>query len=199
MGPVGGAKRVVDIVAVGRRPAAKSGSLAFSPGWKRRFSSRSSEPGSASAAAESRQSGTKITLRPRACPSTAATGEREYAGSGTPLALPRWEHAATTSTRSSSQRRVGRAATMRVSSMTLPSATGTLRSRRANTRAPSRSSRSPRAGRVTRSPDPPCIREDRRSAARRRSRCRTSPRPGRSPERSARSAADPLPSSGSHR
>ncbi len=77
--------------------------------------------------------------------------------------------------------------------------TGTLRSRRANSRAPSRLSRSPRAGRVTRSPGPPCTRSSRRSAERRRSRCHTSPRLGRSLERSARSAADPPPSSGSHR
>src|SRR5256714_14696261 len=68
-----------------------------------------------------------------------ATGAIEYAGSG-PFGRPRCEHTITSAApRSSSNRSVGSAAPIRVSSATRPSSNGTLRSARTSTRLPSTS------------------------------------------------------------
>ena len=70
----------VEVLALDQPVCTKAGSLAVSPGSKRRFSS-SSTPGASSA------------RRPR-------TGSIEYVGSGAPLGRPRWVQAVTVAPRS---------------------------------------------------------------------------------------------------
>ncbi len=80
-----------------RASATKAGSLASSPGSKRRFSSRST-PGASSA-------------------KRARTGAIEYVGSGLPFGRPRWLHAVTWAPCACSHAIVGSAARMRKSSV----------------------------------------------------------------------------------
>ena len=138
-----------------------SGSLLSSPASNRMFSRSSTSPGLAAATAwratSPAVSGTNRTGRPTYWASIGATGASDSAGSGLPLARPRWEQAMTMAPRSARALTVGAASRTRVSSRTLPSLRGTLRSRRTRTRVPATSRSSirrsmrhlPRYSRVT--------------------------------------------------
>jgi len=65
---------------------------------------------------------------PRSSPRRAATGAREYAGSGAPLGRPRWAVTTTRAPASASSRMVGTLARIRPSSVIVVPASGTFRS-----------------------------------------------------------------------
>src|SRR5690606_19370733 len=80
-----------------------------------------------------------VTGRPISSASRSAAGARESSGTTCPLGRPRWEQSTTRAFRPSRSSIVGRAAPIRVSSVTRPSASGTLKSTRTRTRLPSTS------------------------------------------------------------
>ena len=116
-------------------------------------------------------------------PSRRATGSSEYFASGLPFGRPRCDSSTTRAPRSSSAWIVGSAARMRVSSVTRPLSSGTLKSTRTSARLPSHFVRRRDRGSSSCS----CAHHalsarrrtgaDRRSATRSPTRCRTSPRP----------------------
>src|SRR5579859_668175 len=114
---------------------ASASSSFFSPLRKRTFSHSTAEPGST--CTPSIQSFTRGTFTPRRAVRRSATGARDSSGSYSPsLGRPRWD---TSMTRAPALRAcwmVGRAARMRASLVTFPSATGTFRSSRISTRFP---------------------------------------------------------------
>ena len=124
--------------------AANSGEFRVSPGWNRRFSSRTTSPGrSSGGSALGSPAGpdSKPTALPRSSWSRSETGRRLSAESGTPRGRPRWEVTTTAAPISRAVRIAGRAARRRLSSATRPFARGAFRSVRRSSRRP-RSSRS---------------------------------------------------------
>src|SRR5437867_363301 len=122
---------------------AKVGSFFSSSAWKRRFSRRIVSPGrirlTASSVPIPSASPVTGTLRRSSWPSRWPTGRRRSPSWTFPSGRPRW---LARTTRAPSFRRVtivGSAARMRESSVTLPSASGTLKSTRTKTRFPAAS------------------------------------------------------------
>ena len=120
--------------------SAKAGSFFSSPLWKRVFSSSRMSPSAslatASAATGPMQSAAKATGRPMIPATASAIGASENSGSGPPFGRPKCASRMTLAPLSASSRMVGATRSMRVASVTLPSATGTLRSTRTSTRLP---------------------------------------------------------------
>ena len=139
--------------------ATKAGSLAVSPLWKRAFSSNSTPPSAIAATAVSAtgpmQSGTKVTGRPIASRSAAASGCRDSLALGSPLGRPKCDSTITLAPRSASSRRVGTTRVIRVASEITPFAIGTLRSTRTSTRLPRTSRPSRRRKRAAVAPIAP--------------------------------------------
>ena len=90
----------------------------------------------ACAAAGPTQSSAVATGRPSSSERRAATGAMRSPSTTCPLGRPRWDMSTTAHPWSSRYEMVGRAARMRVSSTTRPSASGTLKSTRTSTRLP---------------------------------------------------------------
>ncbi|CUQ01467.1 Uncharacterised protein [Flavonifractor plautii] len=124
---------------------ASSGSFLVSPFSKRVFSSSRIWPGFRTAAlavaSGPTTSAAMMTSRPNSSLRRLATGARLNLGSGPSLGLPRWEQAITAAFCSSRYWMVGRAATMRLSSVMAPVALswGTLKSQRSRTFLPATS------------------------------------------------------------
>src|SRR5699024_10478875 len=89
-------------------------------------------------------SAAKATSAPSSSPRRAATGAREYRGSGSPFGRPRGAHTTTRAPTSTSRVIVGSEARIRPSSVMVSPSRGTLRSERTRTRLPRRSPRSAR-------------------------------------------------------
>src|SRR5262249_9144507 len=122
---------------------AKLGSFFSSSAWNRRFSSRSTSPSSRLETIRSTsaptQSGTNCTGFSSNSLKRSATGFRLYFGSGLPLGRPRCDARMSRPPCCKTYRIEGSAASMRVSSVTVPSRSGTLKSTRINTRLPGKS------------------------------------------------------------
>src|SRR5947207_5792801 len=123
--------------------AAKTGSFFSSAAWNRRFSRRIASPGrirlTASSVPTPSASPVTGTFRRRSCDRRSPTGRSRNPSWTLPSGRPRW---LARTTRAPSARRlviVGRAARIRESSVTLPSASGTLKSTRTKTRLPAAS------------------------------------------------------------
>ena len=123
---------------------ASSRSFFSSPLWKRVFSSISTSPGLSAFAIASTsgptQSGAICTGLPSSLASASEAAFRLNSGSNpVPLGRPRWLIRTTDAPWSRTYWIVGSAALMRLSSVTTPSAIGTLKSTRMMTRLPLRS------------------------------------------------------------
>ena len=90
------------------------------------------------------QSGMKVTLRPTMSAVARAIGSSDRSGSGPSFGRPKCASRTTLAPLSESSRMVGATRSMRVASVTLPSAIGTLRSTLTSTRLPLMSPRSSR-------------------------------------------------------
>src|SRR5712692_10411590 len=114
-----------------------------SSGWKRTFSRRRISPSASDLLFDSgtgpTQSEENRTGRPMSSSSFLATCTSEYFESGPPLGRPRCEATTRRPPFSMARRSVGSVSRMRVSSVTTPSLSGTLKSTRMNTRLPRRS------------------------------------------------------------
>src|SRR6478752_6274461 len=119
---------------------AKPGSFCSSSAWNRRFSRRIASPGrirlTASSVPTPSASPVTGTFRPRSWLSRCPTGRRRNPSWTLPSGRPRWLARITRAPPLSSVTIVGRAARIRESSVTLPSARGTLKSTRTKTRFP---------------------------------------------------------------
>src|SRR5262245_19956200 len=122
---------------------AKSGSFFSSSAWKRRFSSRIASPGrirfTASSVPMPRASPVTGTFRRRSWLRRWPTGRSRRPSWTLPSGRPRWLARMTLAPSLRSVTIVGRAARIRESSVTLPSASGTLKSTRTKTRLPAAS------------------------------------------------------------
>src|SRR5581483_170194 len=120
--------------------AVNSGSFFSSPLWKRVFSRRRMSPSFIAATAASAfgpmQSSAKATVSPRMALTAGTICLSEYFSSGPPFGRPKWARRITFPPLSAISRMVGATARTRVSSATLPSAMGRLRSTRQRTRLP---------------------------------------------------------------
>src|SRR5271165_6320242 len=111
-----------------------------SSGWNRTFSSTSTSPSFSAllfdSASGPTQSAANATDFPSNSSSFFAAGFKEYFGSGPPLGLPRCDASTKRPPFSIASFNVGSVSRIRVSSVTTPSFSGTLKSTRINTRLP---------------------------------------------------------------
>src|SRR6266566_2538217 len=123
--------------------AAKAGSFFSSAAWKRRFSRRIASPGrirlTASSVPTPSASPVTGTFRRRSCDRRSPTGRSRNPSWTLPSGRPRWLARTTRAPSANRALIVGIAARIRESSVTLPSASGTLKSTRTKTRLPAAS------------------------------------------------------------
>src|SRR3954452_20041128 len=122
--------------------AAKAGSFFSSPLWKRGFSRQRISPGFIASTAACALAPMHPSTKPTGClmmrATSTATGRSDSFGSG-PFGRPRWESRITLPPLSAISAMVGAMRSMRVTSETLPSCIGALRSTRSSTRLPFKS------------------------------------------------------------